>query len=250
VDVVEGEAFQKCGHCDSALYIDKKKVVFHFVVTRSFDQQGAEGQLRRWMAGNQAVRGLDRNATIASAEFKYFPLWWFKTQNSAKAEVVHLRPAASTAFKEIEDVEIPAGSLKAFNPQEFDATEFVLPEVFYDAALKWLGDEQQVTPDAIRDSYLVHVPLWRFEYAYSGKTYVAIVDGSTGKVMCNEWPMKAEAPFTLVAVISLIWFALLAMFDTTILNAVGLTAAWAPFALMAVSAVPPVLGAYWVAENV
>src|SRR3990172_11433788 len=77
VTVEAGAHFTTCSYCNSALYLDKSKVVFHFVITPTISLEEAQGKLRRWMAGNETVKDLDTLAQIETPELIYFPMWRF-----------------------------------------------------------------------------------------------------------------------------------------------------------------------------
>jgi predicted RNA-binding Zn-ribbon protein involved in translation (DUF1610 family) len=58
----EGQIFLTCPFCSSTVYIDKRRVVFHWYLAPTLDEAKARGALSRWMAGNQTVKDLDRKA--------------------------------------------------------------------------------------------------------------------------------------------------------------------------------------------
>jgi len=136
-DIPPDGKFLECQFCGSAIYIDKSKIVNHFVIASNFSEQQAEGNLRRWMAGNFQVKDLDKLAVMTAKNFYYFPLWYFKTDVS-NGEKIYLQPATSTSVSEIKNVQIPAGSMKPFNKKEFEGQQFVPPDVLYDSARNWL----------------------------------------------------------------------------------------------------------------
>jgi hypothetical protein len=199
VEVLEGESFLTCGYCNSSLYVDKKKIVYHYVLQCTFDEEAAVRNLRRWMAGNYTVKHLDRDARVTGREFFYFPLWYFKGDVKGH-EQVYLQPAASTSVSEIRRFSIPAGDLKFFQPGEYEVSEFKQPDVLYDSALSWLRS-QGAPPEAMEETALVHIPLYSFAYRYKDREYKAVVDGATGQVFANLFPSKSEAPYLAVAIL-------------------------------------------------
>ena len=96
-------------------------------------------------------------------------------------------------------------------------------------------------PGRLTETALVHVPLWRARYTYSGRTYTALVEASTGDVFASIFPEKSEAPFYLVAALGLLLFGVegLLIFDVF----------W-KLAAYAVTTVPLVGLAWWVARRV
>ena len=203
------DKFTECVYCGSAIYIDKSKVVSHFVITPNFKQQDAEGNLRRWMAGNFHVKDLDKLAQITQVSFYYFPMWYFKT-NEAAGDVIYLQPATSTSISEIKKINIPAGNLKVYNKKEFDESQFMPPDVLFDSAQSWLT-QQGVNMDTIALSNLVHIPFYQFYYVYEGQQYSALVEASSGMVYANMWPAKKETPFRLMFAASIIAFVVVSL---------------------------------------
>lgn len=198
------EKFFECQYCGSAIYIDKRKVVNHFVVSSNFTQEQAIGNVKRWMAGNFHVKDLDKLAQITQVNFYYFPLWYFKTKDSS-SEKIFLQPAHSTPISEIKNINIPAGSLKVFHKNEFDQKQFVNPDVLYDSAKSWLT-QSGVNPDLISESSLVHIPFYQVYYNFKGAQYTCLVEASSGKVYANIWPAKSEAPFKILFGLSIFAF--------------------------------------------
>ena len=190
------ERFLECEFCGSAIYIDKRKVVNHYLVTSNFNQEQAIGNVRRWMAGNFHVKDLDKDAQISTTYFYYFPLWYFKTKE-ANVDKIHLQPAYSTPISEIKSIQIPAGNLKVFHKKEYNIKDFITPDVLYDSAKSWLT-QTGVKEDTIQESNLVHIPFYQTYYNYKGSQYTAMVEASSGKVYANIWPAKSEVPFRML----------------------------------------------------
>jgi hypothetical protein len=107
-----------------------------------------------------------------------------------------------------------------------------------ETARQWLSDREG---GEVLETSLVRVPLWRARYHFAGKAYVALVDGSTGRVLASIFPEKAESPYMLVAVLGLILFLAEGFL---IGNPVVKLFAYA------VTAVPLTLVAWWVARKV
>lgn len=200
------EKFTQCEFCGSTIYIDKRKVVNHYIVACNFSKEQALGNLRRWMASNFHTKDLDKLAQISQQTFYYFPMWYFKVQQGG-ADKIYLQPAHSTAISEIKHIQIPAGSLKPYNKKDFDVKEFVAADVLYESAKNWLT-QSGVNPDTIAESSLVHVPFFHFYYTYKGQQYSALVEASSGKVYANIWPAKSEMPFRVLFVAAILIFVL------------------------------------------
>ena len=198
------ERFLECEFCGSAIYIDKRKVVNHYIVTSNFTQEQAIGNVKRWMAGNFHVKDLDKDAQISTTYFYYFPLWYFKTKEN-NVDRIHLQPAHSTPISEIKNIQIPAGNLKVFQKKEYNIEDFITPDVLYDSAKSWLT-QSGVKEESIEESNLVHIPFHQTYYNYKGSQYSAMVEASSGKVYANIWPAKSEMPFRMLFGVSLFAF--------------------------------------------
>lgn len=248
--------FLECSFCSSAIYIDKSKVVNHFVIASNFTEQQAEGNLRRWMAGNFHVKDLDKTAVVTGKYFYYFPLWYFKT-DAAHGEVIYLQPATSTSVSEIKSIKIPAGSMKSFNKNEFNEKDFVTPDVLLDSAKNWL-EQSGVTQDIIAEANLVHIPFYQIYYTYSGRQYTAMVEASSGMVYANIWPTKSEVPFRMLAGLSIFTFLVVSILSFVIAFAMGGKATNGAFMVGEIikifgygaAAVPLIIIAYFVAKKV
>jgi DNA-directed RNA polymerase subunit RPC12/RpoP len=254
-DVPIDEKFLECAYCGSAIYVDKRKVVTHLVVTCNFTKQTAEGNLRRWMAGNFHVKDLDKLAQVTQVNFYYFPMWYFKSKDTS-AEKIYLEPATSTSVSEIKKINIPAGSLKVYKEKEFNVSEFIIPDVMYDAAQSWLK-QSGVDLDTIAESDLVHIPFYQFYYNYKGQQYTALVEASSGKVYANVWPAKSEAPFRVMfgvgifvfLVTSIISFVLGTIFSSSTAG-ILLTGEMIKAPLYVLAAIPLIIIAYFIAKKV
>lgn len=196
VSMIEGQMFLTCGYCSSAIYLDRGKVVFHYMLKPTLDQSAADASLRRWMAGSKTVKGLETEAQITVREFIYFPVWYFKVKNN-DAESIKIQPAMPTPIPDIKDMPIPAGDLRFYDSKDEGNPAIKQPQVLYTSALEWLSGEG-VNPANITQSSLVHIPLYIFHYRYKDNEYSAVLDGSSGKVMAVEFPSKSEMPYLLV----------------------------------------------------
>jgi len=205
----EGQIFLVCPYCNSSVYLDKSKVVFHWYLAPTMDEAEGRASLARWMAGNQTVKDLDIKARISAVHFEYFPMWYFKRLSPGKVEEILLEPAAATSVSEIRQVNLPAGDLRKYQ-SDLDS-QAQSPTVPLPTALAWLAD-QDIPADQIIEQSLVHVPLYTFKYDFQGKSYTALVEAATGGVYANIFPAKAEAPFLLVGGLAALVFLCLALF--------------------------------------
>jgi hypothetical protein len=237
VPVGSGDRIAICGFCGKALYIDRGLVVSHYWLRRILDAEGATAALRRWMAGNETVKDLDRRSEIEALDPVSFPLWLFRRQVGGGGEAV-VEPAAPIPIPQIADLQIPAGQLLGADPAAGEAIERVEPTVPLETARGWLD---QRGDGAISESSLVRVPLWRARYRFAGSSYLALVDGSTGQVLASVFPEKKESPYVLVAILGLVLFGI---------EGFAITHPIAKLVAYAVSAVPLGALAWWVSRRV
>lgn len=207
VTVQQDETFIECPYCGSALYLDKKKVVFHYVINSNFKPNEAEGNLKRWMAGNHTVKDLDSKAKVTKSNFYYFPVWYFKVKDTS-GDKIYIQPAATTSVSEIKKFTIPAGALKFYEKDQYNDDQMVAPDVLYDSAKTWLSNTG-IEASSIAESALVHIPFYQFFYDFMGKTYTALVEASSGQVYANMYPAKSEAPFRIVFGVGIAAFVLM-----------------------------------------
>jgi len=204
----EGQVFLSCPFCGTTVYVDKSRVVFHWYVAPTLNDAEAQAALFRWMSGSQTVKDLDKKARVVGQEFQFFPLWYFKQQGS-QGETVSLQPAAATSVTELARLKLPAGDLRRYESSLDSRSQ--PPTVPLDAALGWLQRAKPVDQPVMKETALVHVPVYQFKYEFRGQTYTAIVDAASGTVMANLFPAKAEAPYILVGGVSALVYLCLAL---------------------------------------
>lgn len=202
----EGQFFVTCPYCNSTVYLDKARVVFHWRLAPTLDDNAAAASLARWMAGNDTVKDLDKKSRILGRTFQYFPVWYFKIKSDGK-EQIFLEPAAATSITELRNLNLPAGDLQKYDdaliPQSIE------PSVPLDAALTWLA-QKQVNTKQVTESALVHIPIYTFKYGFKDQAFTAVVEAATGRTLANLFPAKAEAPYLAVGCATAMVFLCLA----------------------------------------
>ncbi len=200
-----GASFFDCAFCGTTLYLDRSQIVARYRLPRLLDQEQARAALRRWMAGNDTVKDLDRKSKISAIDAVTFPMWLFRWRKG-KRESVIVEPAAPTPISVLADLSIPAGKLDPYQGAE-EGAEAVPVAIPLETARGWV-EQRGVAADEVTEVALVEIPLWRASYDYSGGTYRAIVEGSTGSVLASVYPEKSESPYILVAVLGLVLFGI------------------------------------------
>ncbi len=232
-----GQRLFRCEFCSATLFVDRSGAIGHYFLPRLLDAEQAAAALRRWMAGNDTVKDLDKKSSIEAPEAVSFPMWMFRSRAAGGGETAHVEPAAPTPIPQLADLKVPAGELRPFEAEsaEVPPIEATIP---LETARTWL-DQRGVT--GVIEESLVQLPLWRCEYRYDGTSFQALVDGSTGAVMAAVFPEKAEAPYYLVAAVGLIVFGLEGLIISNPL---------VKLLVFAITGVPLALIAYWVARKV
>ncbi len=231
-----GDRLLACAFCGAALFVDRSGAVGHYWLPRLLDAEQARAALRRWMAGNDTVKDLDRKSTIESVEPVSFPVWMFRSRHGG-GEAAYIEPAAPTPIPQLADLTVPAGQLRPFEEEAEDVAR-VDATIPLETARQWLSERGI---EEVFETSLVQLPLWRCRYSFDGGSYQALVDGSTGEVMAAVFPEKAEAPYYLVAAAGLILFGILGL---------AITNPLIKLAAYAVTGLPLALIAYFVARRV
>jgi hypothetical protein len=231
-----GQRFLTCRFCDATLFVDRSGVVSHYRLPRLLGADEAEAACRRWMAGNETVKDLDSKSVIEGLEAVSFPVWLFRVQ-AAGGEEVFIEPAAATMIPQLADLKLPAGRLEPFRSAE-EGVESIAETIPLATARGWLEQRGHATPT---ETALVKLPLWRCRYRFEGQTYQAFVDASTGAVMAAVFPEKAESPYYLVAGLGLLLFTV---------EGLAITNPAVKLVVYAMTAVPLLLLAYWVARKI
>jgi hypothetical protein len=190
--IEQGTQLTVCEYCGTTNYVDRGKTVLHFVVKTTVRENDALAALRRWMAGNQTVKDLDKKAKIGGIYFQLFPMWFVRVSKNGKEQVV-LEPAAALSVSELKHASIPAADLEPYDyGLDEDAVKATVP---YDALLQWLDDNHGLKESDIGEISLVHLPVYQVKYSLDDRHYSAVVDAATSEVFANIYPSKWEVPY-------------------------------------------------------
>lgn len=195
----------QCEYCDTALVVDGRGTLFREVLRPTFDAEDSEAHLRRFMAGTRTVAGLDTEARIRAPSLVYFPFWGFQILEGGRERVV-LQPAAPTSIQGLQGMEVPAGDSQPWRPEATEGVPVLEPEIPIDTARSWL--QQRFGEVEERRAVLYHLPFFRQDYDYRGRSYHAAVDAVSGRVLTADYPAKSESPFLGVAALALVVFGL------------------------------------------
>lgn len=238
--VEQGTQFVTCEFCQTTNFVDKSGAVLHYAVRPTVDQTAVLSVLRRWMAGNQTVKDLDKKAQIESPAFQLFPMWLIRVQQNGQEKVI-LEPAAALSITELRELNIPAADLQPYDhTQDNNAIE---PTVPHETVKGWLAEQHKVAAGQIKESSLVHLPIFVCKYSYQGRSYTAVVDAATSKVFAAIFPSKWEAPyFTIGAIAFVVYFfaALIPLCGYSMSNGEGMALGILVYLVVAVVAAIPI----------
>lgn len=241
--VTPGSQFVTCEFCSTDNFVDKSGVVIHYAVQTTVREADAVAALRRWMAGNQTVKGLAEQAQITETTYQLFPMWMVRVQANG-AERIYLEPAAATSITELTELTIPAGSITAYD-HALDAYA-IDPTVPYATVKSWLADNHQVSSGAIRSVSLVHVPIYVCKYTYEGEGYTAVIDGATSEVFAAIFPSKWETPYQAIGGLGCLGYfliSLIPLFGFASVSASGAAVAMVIYCVLAVLLAIPIFAA-------
>ncbi len=203
----EGQRFLRCPYCESSVYIDRSKVVFHWYLKSNLDEEAAKSTLKKWMSGKETANDLDKKSLLHEIEFEYCPLWYFRTLRQGQ-EVIYLQPAAATGTTEVRQLSLPGGDFEPFSNDLIQESQE--PTVPLETALNWVRTE---TPHLqFLEIALIHIPIYTIKYAYQDRIYTALIEASTGHVFANIYPAHKKMPYLLTALLVAAVFTCLSFF--------------------------------------
>lgn len=200
----QDEIFASCGFCEASIYVNKAVIYFHYWIKPTFEMEDAHLNLRRWMAGDQTIDGLQKNAVTKDESFTYFPVWRFVVKIAGE-EQIFVEPAIPTSITEFRNLDLPAGLLSFAKPGKKEDEKLPDVEIDVNSAREWLR-EREIDPRLVSSISLVHIPVYRFTYEYENCLYTAVVEAATGNVIANVYPNRRDTPFIIVTLLSAFLF--------------------------------------------
>ena len=195
----------RCSFCEAALVIDASGILFNEMMLPTLHADQVPAIVRRFLASDRTVSGLEREATIGEPALEYFPFWAFTTETKDGEKTI-LEPAAPSALMGLQGLTVPAGETVPMSSKVTGETRVVEPEVPLSTAQGWLKDRHGEA--RLTRSVLYHLPLYRITYTYRGRTYLSAVDAVSGRLFPSAYPVKAETPYRVVLVLAIVVFGL------------------------------------------
>ncbi|MFQ6107827.1 MAG: zinc ribbon domain-containing protein [Thermoplasmata archaeon] len=189
-----GTLIVECSYCDTSVFIDKSGAHYYYILRFYSDGQQAMGIFRRWAAGPKKAKNLDSLASVQRLSRQYFPIYMFR-RRVGDVESVLVEPAKLTMLPGFRSLKVPPGDIKVFD-KEFNTgdAEVLEPDIDISAYLPSL-------PGGPVEQALVYFPVWRVEYTFRGKSYECIIDGSSGEVFSDLFPVRGSGPYVAVSLI-------------------------------------------------
>jgi LSD1 subclass zinc finger protein len=196
LNVEQGTKYVTCSFCGATNFVDRRRAVFHYSVRPTLRPDDAQTALRRWMAGNATVKGLDQKSTLEQPVFEMFPMWLIRARQGGEERVL-LEPAGALSVSELKRTAVPAADLAPYDHALDSVAQPVT--VPYEMMLEWLQNDHRIMPAEIVEVSLVHLPIFICKYQFKGERYTAVVDAATSAVYANIFPAKWEVPYLTVA---------------------------------------------------
>jgi hypothetical protein len=190
-----GEVFTRCSFCRASIVASSDTLIRRYLVRQHLSADAAEGALRRWMQGNEPVRGLPGGAELDKPSLEWLPVWYARVRGDKGARTEEHRGDDERVL-EVRRRLIPPASLERLR-EDADPSKLPAPSVPVEKF------KQKLPAGAVDELALVHVPYWRFLYRYGGARYSAAVDAATGEVRPGLYPKKPELPFRMLTGVTL-----------------------------------------------
>jgi DNA-directed RNA polymerase subunit RPC12/RpoP len=178
IPIEEDAGFIQCEYCGTHLFVEVDRTVQHY----NFRPRMEAGSLASTIMRELSRLELTLPVEITRAELVYFPFWQITTEQGRNVTI----PGAITTIENLAGVTIPAGDLKFFDPENIPSGKIIPPETLLDGALaQFKGLNLR---DEVKESALIHLPVFLVSYRYQDNSYEAAVDALSGNVYADEYP--------------------------------------------------------------
>ena len=223
-----GEIVSTCHYCGytSVVGVDTPFQLEHSLILNNHNAASIENALRDWMReGFMKPGDLSKKSKILSLELRYLPFWLVPVRATSSYEGILERISPPSPRKGVidkdynwlvlgrkgaqfptRDYSVPDTGKIPFDFKRIDAgSKFLNSEMTSEEALQHARDEIDVNQrflakqeiDQImsfnttfkvdRPTY-IHAPVWFGNYEYKGRSYNALLDGSSGEVLRADIP--------------------------------------------------------------
>ena len=254
--VSPGESVILCTYCGSEnnLRADAKYIVSHSWMPNKLSKEDAIAKAREWMGGGLLMPPGMEKSEITKTDLVYIPLWAIeakaKTQyaglfqrggekrvegNLDKSLFWKVLGRRDSKFP-VREYKIPLSAKVPFTIEEAVRGEMLNGEIdeqeAKQVATTEIEDYMQMVASEQVDKFeiietnvefgateFVHIPIWVIDFAFGGKSYSLMVEGTNGEVIWGEIPasdfvsndmklvMAAAAVLVLVAAVALLVLA-------------------------------------------
>ena len=179
------QPFTRCPHCRASLWADLSGVLQHSVLKARLGAGEARGALERYLRGAE----VDPPAGESRVRLEYHP--WYVIPRGLDPRTGDDAPALVSATHDAEFLTAPRRAAEAGDGDppsrgEVPADAWIAPALGPDEARAQVpGAATGASPGGMR---LVHVPVWRIDYAEGGRRWHAHVDAVEGDVSALMLP--------------------------------------------------------------
>lgn len=228
VPIPEGQTVVKCPYCDMRSLVRGERGLLRYQVPIEIDRLAAEKAVKRFLTGNRAIaRQAADKSSIIEAIVVYLPFWAIWTRvfgwvfgekkvgsgDDARYEPREVKTseemswnaaAADVAEFGVEFVGIETHDLEPFNAEDLHANGMVFEpmgswsearkesERYFEEQVSDLANLDRISQVFTRflqnRAGLVYFPIWLLRYRFRNRTYQAVVDGTTGKILYGKAP--------------------------------------------------------------
>ncbi len=223
-----GELVATCRYCGYTAVVgaDAPFQLEHSLIVNEFNLTGITESLQDWMrSGFMKPGDLAKKSKIQIMELRYLPFWLVPLKATSQYEGVLERISPPTPRKGVienaydwlvlgrkgaifptRDYSVPVEGKIPFDFKRVDPQGvFLNSEIASDEAVQHAKDEIEdhqrflvkqdvdqvtkfTTDFSVSTPTYIHAPLWFVTYEYKGRSYNAILDGSSGQVLRGDVP--------------------------------------------------------------
>ena len=186
VPLADGDSFVACPHCRASLYVDLGRLVRHVVVAPLLGAGEARGALERFLAAAE-VEIAGRGAS--SVLLEYLP--WYVVPAADAPVFVAASPEAALAVRPRSARDV--GTASPFDATKLGGADVVAPTLALEDAVA------ETEGGRVPGAQLLHVPVWRIDFADGSARYTVYVDAVDGEVSATKLPPASSRRMDRVA---------------------------------------------------
>lgn len=190
VPIQAHSTFVQCPFCEAALYVELTEGLRHMVMSEGVAPDSLSLRLQR-VLGKQEITA---TAKISHWKKIYWPFWHVEKPTGGGPMIA----AKSPVVEDFSYVERPPGNMVFFQESSMGSETVVEPDILVDEAISQTSvyDIETVSKNDVIS--LVHMPTYQITYACQGQEFEACIDGVSGEVYADVWPVSPQRTKSLV----------------------------------------------------